>query len=61
MFTSIIKELLGTKIAEIYIEILPTLIDDEYENCNYSFSERNRNHPWYYQTRHIATHLSATK
>ena len=32
MFTSIIKELLGTKIAEIYIEILPTLIDDEYEN-----------------------------
>ena len=34
MFTSIIKELLGAKIAEIYIEILPTLINDEYENSS---------------------------
>ena len=39
MFTSIIKELLGTEIAEIYIEIPPTLIDDEYENSNIASQE----------------------
>ena len=35
MFISIIKELLGTKIAE-YIEIYPNIInfDDEYESSN---------------------------
>ena len=33
MFTSIIKELLGTKIAE-YIKYSQTLIDDKYESSN---------------------------
>ena len=34
MFTSIIKELLGTKIAECNEIISQTLIDDEYESSN---------------------------
>ena len=49
MFTSIIKELLVTKIAECnmkYIEILSMLIDDEYENSNIVSHLRNRKHLW---------------
>ena len=48
MLTSIVKELLGTKLAECNeIIIAKTLIDDEYESSNtYSFSERIKKYFW---------------
>ena len=42
MFTTTIKELLGTKIAK-YNEIQPYIIDDEYESSNIVSKKELRN------------------
>ena len=57
MFTIILKELLGIKIAECNeIYVAKHYFGDEYKCSNniaiYSFSERIRKHFWYYQSSH---------
>ena len=47
MFTSIIKDLLGTKIAEcnkIYNHVPSILIDDEYESSNTDSQKKIKKH-----------------
>ena len=61
MFTSIIKELLGTKIAECII-ICQALIDDEYESSNIASQKELRSISGNINVNHTRyTYLSATK